>query len=65
MTIIPVGRLTPHELKQLGNNTPAAVRADRRRDREAINRSLAIHDEQVGDDDPIVEAAIGSEHVAS
>ena len=65
MTLISAARLSRRELDRLGHNTPVAVRQDRRETRDAVNRSLAVHGEAIGDDDSIVEAALRSEHVAS
>ena len=65
MTIVSAAQLSRRELGRLGHNTPLDVRRDRRQTREAVNRSLAVHDEAIGDDDPIVEAALQSEHLAS
>ena len=63
MTVIPAHKLAPHELAQLGNNTAAAVRADRQA------RSQSNDDDQSNkadfDSDDQIEAATRSEPVAS
>jgi hypothetical protein len=45
MTIVPAIRLSPSDLAHLGNNVGPAIRQDHQHF-HAINRSLAIHDEQ-------------------
>ena len=45
MTVIPISNLSQAEIHMLGTNIVAAARGDREID--AVNRSLAIHDEQV------------------
>ena len=45
MTVIPIANLSQAEIQMLGTNIVSAARGDREID--AVNRSLAIHDEQV------------------
>jgi hypothetical protein len=45
MTVIPIADLSQAEIHLLGTNIVSAARGDREID--AVNRSLAIHDEQV------------------
>ena len=45
MTVIPISNLSQAEIHSLGTNVVSAARGDREID--AVNRSLAIHDEQV------------------
>ena len=45
MTVIPISNLSQAEIHMLGVNVVSAARHDREID--AVNRSLAIHDEQV------------------
>ena len=45
MTVIPISSLSQAEIHMLGTNIVSAARRDREID--AVNRSLAIHDEQV------------------
>jgi len=45
MTVIPIANLSQAEIHMLGTNVVSAARHDREID--AVNRSLAIHDEQV------------------
>jgi len=45
MTVIPIANLSQAEIRMLGANIVSAVGGDREID--AVNRSLAIHDEQV------------------
>ena len=45
MTVIPISNLSQAEIHLLGANIVSAARHDREID--AVNRSLAIHDEQV------------------
>ena len=47
MTVIPISNLSQAEVHMLGTNIVSAVRHDREID--AVNRSLAIHDEHVDD----------------
>jgi len=47
MTVIPIADLSQAEIRFLGTNIVSAARGDREVD--AVNRSLAIHDEQVED----------------
>lgn len=44
MSIIPASSLSSSELRSLGNNVASAVRFDRAH-RQAINRSLYLHQE--------------------
>jgi len=53
MFIVSVSQLTSHELHQLGHNVAAEARHDRDAVRDAVNRSLAVHQERVGRDDEI------------
>ena len=53
MTIVPVHALERSDLRRLGRDLPAQVRRDRRAIREAINRSLALHHEQLSDEDAL------------
>ena len=48
MTIVQASLLTNHELSMLGTNLMATVRRQRRSNLDAVNRSLGIHQEQVG-----------------
>ena len=53
MTVIPIADLSQAEIHFLGTNVVSAARGDS--EIEAVNRSLAIHDEQVeslGDHSP-------------
>jgi len=61
MTVIPASRLCPSDLAHLGNNVGPTVRRDREHV-AAVNRSLAIHDEQVEVDE---QAATRSKHFPS
>ena len=45
MTVIPISNLSQAEIHMLGTNIVSAARRDHEID--AVNRSLAIHDEQV------------------
>jgi len=45
MTVIPISNLSQAEIHMLGTNVVSAARGDGEID--AVNRSLAIHDEQV------------------
>jgi hypothetical protein len=45
MTVIPISNLSQAEIRFLGTNVVSAARCDSEID--AVNRSLAIHDEQV------------------
>ena len=45
MTVIPISNLSQAEIHMLGTNVVSAAR--RHREIDAVNRSLAIHDEQV------------------
>ena len=45
MTVIPISNLSQAEILMLGTNVASAARRDREID--AVNRSLAIHDERV------------------
>jgi hypothetical protein len=45
MTVIPISNLSQAEIRMLGTNIISAARGDGEID--AVNRSLAIHDEQV------------------
>jgi hypothetical protein len=47
MTVIPIASLSQAEIHMLGTNIISAARGDGEID--AVNRSLAIHDEQVAD----------------
>jgi hypothetical protein len=47
MTVIPISNLSQAEIHFLGTNIVSAFRGDSEID--AVNRSLAIHDEQVAD----------------
>jgi hypothetical protein len=47
MTVIPISNLSQAEIRSLGTNVVSAARGDREID--AVNRSLAIHDEQIED----------------
>ena len=47
MTVIPISNLSQAEIHMLGTNVVSAARHDGEID--AVNRSLAIHDEQVED----------------
>jgi len=47
MTVIPIAKLSQAEILMLGVNIVSAASGDREID--AVNRSLAIHDEQVED----------------
>ena len=51
MTIVPMSRLTHADMLRLGNNILPAVLLDSQRQDElgAVNRSLAIHGEDVTD----------------
>jgi hypothetical protein len=62
MTIVPVRSLTPADLRRLGRNIQPDPRGNITR--IAIDRSLAAHGEQLGDDDDI-EALTESEALAS
>lgn len=64
MFIVHASQLSGRELHQLGHNLAAVARQDRQTTLHAVNRSLAAHDEQVGDDDEI-DAIVMSEHLAS
>ena len=64
MFIVHASQLTGRELHQLGNNVAAAAHRDRSITHDAVNRSLAAHDEQIGDDDDI-DALASSERRAS
>lgn len=61
MTVIPATQLTNRDMDQLGNNVRPAVKQDQHH--EAVNRSLAVHDEAL--DDVEIERACVSEEVAS
>lgn len=50
MSIIPANRLSASDLHHLGNNLGPAVRHDRD-ELAAVNRSLAIHDDQLDPDE--------------
>lgn len=64
MTVIPASRLQPSDLRMLGLSDQ--VRDDREAHHQPIDRSLALHDEQLSDEDAAaIDAAIASEHVAS
>jgi hypothetical protein len=45
MTVIPISNLSQDEINMLGTNIVSAARHNREID--AVNRSLAFHDEQV------------------
>ena len=45
MTVIPISNLSQAEIHMLGTNVVSAARGDS--ELEAVNRSLAIHDEQI------------------
>jgi hypothetical protein len=47
MSIVPVSCCSMSDLALLGNNTLAAARGERRGLMTAVNRSLAVHGEQV------------------
>jgi len=47
MTVIPISNLSQAEIHFLGTNVVSAALGEREID--AVNRSLAIHDEQVED----------------
>jgi len=47
MTVIPIADLSQADIHFLGTNIVSAVRHDREID--AVNRSLAIYDEQIED----------------
>ena len=47
MTVIPISDLSQAEIRFLGTNIVSAARGDREID--AVNRSLAMHDEQIED----------------
>jgi hypothetical protein len=47
MTVIPISNLSQAEIHLLGTNVVSAARGDSEID--AVNRSLAIHDEHVDD----------------
>lgn len=64
MFIIHASELSGRELEQLGHNLAAVARHDRQLTRHVINPSLATHDEQLGDDDPI-DVVVCSELLAS
>ena len=64
MFIVHASQLSGRELQQLGHNLAAAARHDRQFAHHAINRSLAAHDEELGDDDEI-DVAVACEHLAS
>ena len=61
MTIVPAKQLSNQEMDTLGNNVRPAVKLDQRL--EALNRSLAVHGEELDDND--IELAYQSEEVAS
>lgn len=56
MTVIPAVRLSPSDLAHLGHNVGPAVRRDRD-ELAAVNRSLAVHDEQIEAEEPVVKTA--------
>ena len=64
MTVIPAHQLAPHELARLGNNTAAAVRAERQSNQSSSNRTRCEETHDIESDEQI-EAAMRSEHVAS
>ena len=47
MTVVPISMLSASDLCLLGNNLLPRRRPARRMSLAAVNRSLAIHDEQV------------------
>ena len=51
MTIIPSHQLQRSDLRRLGRDLPALVRADRAERRSAVNRSLALHHEALDEDE--------------
>jgi len=61
MTIVPASRFCPSDLIHLGNNVGPTVRRDREH-LAAIQRSLALHDEQVEIDE---QAVTRSKHFPS
>ncbi|MFA9478931.1 hypothetical protein ACERK3_11590 [Phycisphaerales bacterium AB-hyl4] len=66
MTVIPASRLQPSDLRRLGHDLCDQVRADHQACHHPVDRSLAVHGEQLSDEDlAALEAATISEHVAS
>jgi len=57
MTVIPAVRLSPSDLACLGHNVGPAVRRDRE-ELAAVNRSLAVHGEQLDPEEPAAKPAI-------
>ena len=66
MSVIPATALQHSDLRLLGHNLFARVREDHHQVHDAVNRSLAVHDEQLSDEDErAIEAAMTSEYLAS
>ena len=57
MTVIPAAHLSPADMAHLGNNVGPTVRRDREQF-AAINRSLAIHDEQIQSVEPAPDGLV-------
>lgn len=51
MTLVPVSRLSVTELRMLGNNLTSRTRRDR--ELGAVNRSIAVHGEEVDELAPL------------
>lgn len=47
MTLVPISMLSASDLSLLGNNLSPRRRRTRRISMAAVNRSLAVHDEEV------------------
>ncbi|MFA9479833.1 hypothetical protein ACERK3_16235 [Phycisphaerales bacterium AB-hyl4] len=66
MTVIPASRLQPSDLRRLGCDLVDQVRDEHQVCHHPVDRSLAVHGEQLSDEDlAALDAATNSEHVAS
>lgn len=66
MTVIPAHQLEASDLRRLGRDLCDQVRDDRQHPHAAVDRSLALHDEQLAEEDAAaIDAACAGEAVAS